>query len=473
MNILYLDIDSLRADRLGVYGHDAPTTPNVDRLAEDAVVFDRSYVACSPCMPSRAGFVSGRYGINNGIVTHGKQAQQLRSPRNWKDWFTVWAEEWGFPGNGMKETTGESADWLTLPEVFFHERTHTAAISSFPRHTAPWFYHLWHEFHQPQEPADRRSFFMTPEASDIVDTAAGILNRVDDDWFLYAQFWEPHLPYTRPDEEVARFADTPVPEYPTEDQIESHHDWDISTAAQMDVTSREDVRRLYAAYDAEIRHVDAQIGQLLDRLREAGLYDETLIVVTGDHGEEFGEHGMYVKHGTTHDASQRVPLVIKPPVGTDYEPGHRDALVTNVDLAPTLVDYAGFDRPGSWQGRSLRPVVEDATADWRDYIVLDHGLYTAQRAVRTDRWKYIQTYHHGAFPDAFPERALYDMKADPHEQENLAEDEPEVVADLDREMHVWAAEHVGRFEDPMHELARTGPASYPPNEAYWSRNTSK
>ncbi|WP_276257391.1 sulfatase [Haloglomus litoreum] len=473
MNVLYIDIDSLRADRLGMYGHEAPTTPELDRFAEDAVVFDRSYVACSPCMPSRAGFVSGRYGVHNGIVTHGPQAQTLRSPKQSKDWFAGWAEEWTFEGNGLKETTGESAEWLTLPEVFFHERVHTAAVSSFPRHTAPWFYHLWHEFHQPQEPEGRRMFFMTPQAEDVVDTARDVLERNDDPVFCYAQFWEPHLPYTRPDEEVAGFADTPMPPYPTEDDIAAHHEWELSTAAQMEVESREDLRRLYASYDAEIRHVDREVGRLLEYLRETGRYDETMVVVTGDHGEEFGEHGMYVKHGNVHDASQRVPLLVKPPASADYEPGHRDQLVTNVDLAPTLVDYAGLDRPAQWQGRSLRPVLADPDADWRDHVVLDHGLYTAQRAVRTDRWKYVRTLHPGGFADVVPERALYDMHEDPHEQANLHDDRPAVVEDLETRMLRWVDEHVGRGEDPMHELARTGPASYPPNEAYWSQNTGR
>jgi arylsulfatase A-like enzyme len=148
---------------------------------------------------------------------------------------------------------------------------------------------------------------------------------------------------------------------------------------------------------------------------------------------------------------------VKPPAEASSEPGGRHALATNVDAAPTLVDYAGIERvPGSWQGRSLRAVLEDPDADWRDRIVVDHGLYTAQRAVRTDRWKFVRTYNDGEWD--LPDRALYEMDADPWEQADVADDHPEVVDELEREMAAWAEAHVGREGDELREVARKGPA---------------
>jgi len=448
MPVLYIDIDSLRPDHLGCYGYDAPTSPNIDELAADAVRFDRAYAAASPCMPSRAASLTGRNAINNGVVTHDERGQQL------------------YPAD---------AGWdATLPELFFANRIRTGAVSSFPRHPATWFYHLWHEFYNPQEPAGDGEYFQTPRGEHVTDLATDFLDDHDDEeFYLHVQYWDPHGPYQRSDEEVERFREYDAPPYPTEEQIDDHLDWHAWRSAAYSgvadeglryvdadrIENRDVLNELISHYDAEIRYVDEHVGRLLDVLRDRGLYEETTIVLTADHGEEFGEQGLYREHWSTHDGTQRIPLLIKPPSDADVEPGWRDQLVTNVDYAPTIADLAGIDEtPPSWQGRSLRPVLEDPAADWRDHVVFDHGLYTAQRAVRTDRWKFIRTYHPGHWPSVVPDRQLYDMEADPWEQENVAEEHPDVVEDLEERMFVWAERRSGPREDPLCEISREGPS---------------
>lgn len=443
MRTLILDIDSLRPDHLGCYGYDAPTTPNIDEFAEDAVLFERAYTANSPCMPSRAAFTTGRYGINNGVATHGSA------------------------GRTLYDTHHETP---TLPELFFQDRTKTVAVSSFPRHPATWFYHLWHEFYQAQEEPDEG--FQSPRGEDVTDLAIAALDRQDGDVFQYVQYWDPHGPYRRSDEEVERFREYDAPPYPTAEQIDDHLDWDAWRSARKpgigeeslqyagtdSIDDRETLNELVSHYDAEIRYVDRCVGRLLDELRERDRYDETLVVITADHGEEFGEHGVYREHWSTHDGTQRVPLLVKPPADTEYDPGGRDHLVTNVDLAPTITDYAGLSTPDSWQGSSLREILANADANGRDRIVVDHGLYTAQRAVRTDRWKFIRTYHPGMWPSVTPERQLFDMAADPWEQNNVSDDHPDVVDELETEMLEWAEDHRGENEDALRRTAREGPS---------------
>lgn len=473
MNVVYIDVDSLRADHLGVYGHDQPTTPNIDELAEDAVHFENAYVANSPCMPSRAALISGRYGINNGVTTHGQSAQLIRSPQNWKDWFACWSEEWKKGGdvrNALAEWTGESSNWLTLPEVFFHERIQTCAVSSFPRHSAPYFYHLWHEFYQPQEPEGEGEYFQTPRAEDIIDRSIEFIDRKvsnDDEFFLYTQLWDPHAPHNRPDDEVNKFRDRTLPPYPTSEQLETHKDWKYSSANHLGIDDLDDLHELLANYDAEIHYADNHIGRLLDKLKNHGIYEDTLIVFTADHGEEFGEHGMYRQHWSAYEGTQRVPLIVKPPTDVPVERGTRQQLVTNVDMAPTIVDYANLDRPESWQGSSLRSVIRDSDTEWKDYIVFDHGLYTVQRAVRTEDWKFVRTYHPSLWDEILEERQLFDMTGGRWEQEDLKDEYPNIVANLEERMAVWAENHVGRFEDALHATARRGPAVYNSDRAYW------
>jgi arylsulfatase A-like enzyme len=450
MRVVYIDIDSLRPDHVGAYGYDASTTPNLDEFADDAIAFDNAYVANSPCLPSRAALLSGRYGMRSGIETHGPRAQQFDHPANDVEWAGTWSDH--VPGR----------PWWSLPRLFYEERIPTLAVSSFPRHPAPWFHDTWHEVHQPQEPAGEGESFQTPRAESVVDTAIDVLGRYDEqDFFAYVQLWDPHGPYHRSDEEVAAFEDVPMPAHPTADQIAAHREWDAwRSADHMDVTDRDDLRQLLANYDAEIHYADQHVGRLLEYLRENGLYDETLVVVTADHGEEFGEHGLYREHWSTHDGTQRVPLLVKPPSGTAFESGHRSHLVTNVDMAPTLADYADLQPPGQWQGTSLRPVVDSPDADWRDAVVFDHGLYTAQRAIRTDRWKLVRTYHAGMWDPVVPAVQLFDVEADPWEQRDVSESNPETVDRLTSRLATWVENHLGDSTDALRAVSEEGPAGY-------------
>lgn len=447
MTTVHIDIDSLRPDHVGAYGYEAETTPNIDALASDGVVFERAYCANSPCLPSRAGTITGRYGIETGIETHGTASQRIIHPATMVDW-----------AGGPSEVV-DLEDWYTLPELFYESDRTAVGVGSFPQHPAPWFYHIWNEYYQPKSP--NTDNFQAIEAEYVIERALDALERNSgDDLYLYVQMWDPHAPYNRTDEEIERFRSVDLPPYPTQDDLDHHQEWDAwRSAGHMDIGGRDDLNEMLSHYDAEIRYADEQIGRLLTRLESHGLYEDATIILTGDHGEEFGEHGLYREHWSTHDGTQHVPLIVKPP---SDEPGDRSShaeLVTNVDIAPTIADYEGLDRPARWQGRSLRGLVSGTTDEWRDHIVIDHGLYTAQRAVRTDRWKYIRTYHPGMWDGVVPANQLFDMETDPWEQENVLDDYDEIASELRDTMDDWA-ETYGNDPDPLQSVASEGPAGY-------------
>lgn len=455
MNVLCIDIDSLRADHVGGYGYRGNTTPHIDELIEDGVAFERGYVANSPCMPSRAALMSGRYGIANGIETHGRLSQRMNRPEHRNDWAGSWTEN------------EPDRPWWTLPELCFQHRIHTIGVSSFPRHPAPWFYHVWHEFIQPQEPDEEMTTkwghvsFQTPRAADVIDEALDALTRTEHDVFLYVQLWDPHAPYNRSADEVDRFRSVDLAPYPTERQIEIHRTWDaVRSAAHVGIDDRADLNELVSAYDAEIHYADRHIGRLLEHLKKIERYEDTLILLTGDHGEEFGEHGLYREHWSTFDGTQRVPMVVKPPEGTPVEPGFRDQLITNVDFAPTIADYLGIAPPERWQGTSLRPIIESSDANGREAIVFDHGLYTAQRAIRTVEWKLIRTDHAGMWDGVLSEYELYDMGTDPWEQDDVIDEFPDVGNTLAGEMQHWADRYRDGDVDALSQVAENGPSGY-------------
>jgi arylsulfatase A-like enzyme len=207
MKTLVVDVDSMRPDHVGACGYAPKTTPRIDEFAADATVFERAYAANSPCMPARAGLLSGRYGVHNGVATHGSPGQTLTGTHR------------------RHALSGKPREWFALPELCFRRRVPTVAVSSFPRHPAPWFYRLWHESRQPPEPPGRGEYFQTPRGETVADLAIDALDcHADGDFLLYAQFWDPHTPYQRPESEVEQFADAPLPEHPTAAEIERHRE---------------------------------------------------------------------------------------------------------------------------------------------------------------------------------------------------------------------------------------------------------
>jgi arylsulfatase A-like enzyme len=296
-------------------------------------------------------------------------------------------------------------------------------------------------------------YFQTPRAEAVVDRAVEALDRHDPD-YLYVQPRDPHTPYSRPADEVDRFVDAPPP-HPTAEAIRDHRTWDAWRGARdAGIDDRGDLRDLLAAYDAEVADADAHVGRPLDALRERDRYDRSCVVLLADHGEEFGERGLYSEHWSTHEGTQRVPLVVKPPADAPRR-DRTDALATTVDAAATVLAYAGLDAPDAWQGTSLRGHVAGGPAP-TDALVVDHGLSTAQRAVRTDRWKPIRTYEAGLWDAVVPGTQLFDLDADPWETTDLAADNPDVVADLAATREAWVDAHVGPGGDALADAVANG-----------------
>ena len=179
---------------------------------------------------------------------------------------------------------------------------------------------------------------------------------------------------------------------------------------------RDDWRRTWAGYFGLVTMVDDCIGRMVQALKDKGVWDDSLVVFTQDHGESLGCHAMFQKM-TMYEESAHIPLLIKPPHGGG---GRRAQRVGHVDIAPTICDYAGAAPPAGTWGSSLRPPMEDASAPWREATFSefngDHGRAYPVRAVMAGRWKYV---HHFAAKDE-----LYDLEEDPAETRSLI-DTPE------------------------------------------------
>jgi choline-sulfatase len=440
MRILYIDIDSLRPDHLGCYGYNRATSPQIDALAREGIRFENYFTPDAPCLPSRTAFYSGRFGIQTGVVGHGGTAASPKVQG---------------PGRGFTDSFGEQG----LAHQLQLRGLHTAMISTFgQRHGAHWFYAGFNEVHNNGQGG-------MESAHHVWDLAGPWLERhaASDNWFLHVNFWDPHTPYRVPVSYGEPFANDPLPTWLTPEVLERHQrttgphtaldigmyeakpekgpDWPRQPWS-LDHTA--ELRRLIDGYDTGIRYADDYVGRIVAQLKAAGVYDDTAIILSADHGENLGELGIYAEHGTADVPTCRVPLIIKWPGGAR---GVNRKFHYNLDLAPTLIDLLGGSAQPIWDGRSFAPAVRNGeTTDGRDEIILSQCAHVAQRSVRWGDWLYVRTYHDGF--RLLPDELLFNVANDPHEQHDLAPALPAVV-------HEGAWRLVRWHDAQMQKLAAT------------------
>ena len=191
---------------------------------------------------------------------------------------------------------------------------------------------------------------------------------------------------------------------------------------------------------------------VLDELDRQNVLDDAVLIVSGDHGDAFGEHGIYSDHVCADECIHRIPLIIRWP-GVSAAGASSDALLYNVDFAPTLSELLGIESPEGWDGRSFKENIEGKPGFDRDHLVWDCGLYTVQRAVRTKTHLLVRTYDDYGYP--FEPVELYDMTRDPYQTRNLRDERPELVRELSAFLTEWVHEQMMKghcIPDPLEEI---------------------
>jgi arylsulfatase A-like enzyme len=417
MRILFIDLDTLRPDHLGCYGYHRNTSPNLDRLAAEGVRFDNYFCSDAPCLPSRAALTSGQFGIHSGVVGHGGTAADMRlegADRGFQDWSRKQSLAGTLGRGGLK----------------------TATISPFAeRHTAWWWYAGFNEVHNPAGKCGNESAEeLTPTIVQWIED-----HGKQDSWFLHFNYWDPHTVYRAPAEFGNPFANDPLPAWLTEDVLAEHRRhvgphsareismWNDKTWPQWprqpgELRTMADVRQMIDGYDCGIRYADQHVGYVLDALKKQGVLDETIIIVSSDHGENQGELGVYGEHGTADQITHRIPMIVRWP---GMKRGHVDTgLHYNLDLLPTLAEMLGVEPSPRWDGRSYAAALRDGTDCGRDYLVLSQCCHVCQRSVRFGPWLWMRSLHDGFH--MFPREMLFHISSDPHEQRNVAAANPDV-----------------------------------------------
>ncbi len=373
-NVIVLLIDTLRADHLGAYGYERPTSPRLDAFASDALLFKKARSQAPCTFPSV-----------NSLLTSRDPARFL----------------------GQRDGRfGIPEQYTTLQEVLRERGYKTLAVSASPivRKT-PHRMNPHAGFGRGFDVFDEQCVLR--RAPCIARVTQELLAEPAEPFFLYLHYFDPHYSYDPPDEVRRTFTAPGMPRRLRDGRDMKAVSKSYYESGPRIELSEEEQRLVVALYDEEILFMDRHIGLLLDWLAERGLLRRSLVAVVADHGEEFFDHGHVFHCRTLYDASLHTPLILS-------LPGRRrgsviDAPVENRDLMPTILDYLDIDASAlPLEGESLRPLIEGRRAVGGRALAQQLGF----RSIADQRHKLIVDLYTGEF-------TLYDLAADPLETHDV------------------------------------------------------
>jgi arylsulfatase A-like enzyme len=345
-DVVWISIDTLRADRLSCYGHGRATSPNIDRLAAEGVLFERALSTTSWTLPAHLSMLTGLPVSSHGVcVPEYPGAAPLRGTFVSETLRAAGYATGGFYAHGFLERLFADKGWDVWERTGRVHRESLAIRADWEAAQAAGDKELARELKRRHQAMFEEG---APEADDAVDRALDWLERTraadpERPFFLFLHLFDVHTPYKPP----AAFDFDPDYAGPLEEVNVDHPSRPVRPG--MDPRDLEHVRALY---DGEIAWVDSQVGRLLGALEEAGLARSALVILTADHGDEFLEHGGSGHHHTLYQELLHVPLIARWPAALPA--GRRVAeRVSIIDIAPTLLAALGLEHPGPLPGIDL------------------------------------------------------------------------------------------------------------------------
>ncbi|NIK80270.1 arylsulfatase A-like enzyme [Paenibacillus castaneae] len=445
-NVLFITVDQMRGDCLSILGHPTVQTPNLDKLAEDGVLFRNAYSATPTCIPARAALLTGM-----DQRSHGRVGYEEHIP---------WTYEHTLPGELAKagyhtQCIGKMHVYPTRSLCGYHNVVLHDGYMHYNRYNdrtmrAEHFnecddYLNWIRNTDGESTYDLMDNGLDCNASTValpwhleerlhptnwaVTQSIDFLRRRDPSkpFYLCTSFVRPHPPFDPPQAYFDMYLNEDMPDSPVGDWVDLHmaENGSGDPTTRLSKLSKKRLDRAKAAYFALITHLDFQIGRLLNALNEYGVLHNTVVVFTSDHGELLGDHHFFRK-SLAYEGSAKVPLIV-----ADYTGGlglsrgaKEDKVVELRDIMPTLLDAVGAIIPESVDGESLLPLCRnEPNVTWREYVHGEHAYGTlSHHYVTNGLMKYIWYSQSG-------EEQLFDLASDPSELHNKV-DEPASLATL-------------------------------------------
>jgi arylsulfatase A-like enzyme len=389
-HVLLVVLDAASAAYFGAYGDTQGATPRIDALAAESVVFENSYSQSASTPPSVASLLTGVR-----VRTHGINGTSALSP--WLESLPALLKAHGF------STFAISANPLASFQL----------DNGFDTYLRAW------QLPELQEARAREDTFeyVVTRPSDINQQLLPRLRSMNAARvFAYVHYLQPHVPYDPPAELTSEFS-----------AAGGAATWRDLNAAMLAANRAGEVTPdtsevLEARYRANLRWVDGAVGELIDWLRESKRYDDTLFVLTSDHGDAFFGHRHFGHNSTLYDDMTRVPLLVKPHRGAGIAPGRFSNPVEAVDLAPTILDALGIAAVSQFEGDSLLPLMRGEATELPGFEVITSTIRLRSDAVRVDDYKLIR--------HADGSEELYDLSRDPGERNDCLASEPGRAAAL-------------------------------------------
>ncbi len=377
-NVILISIDSLRADHIGAYGYPRQTSPAIDALARDGVLFRHASSTTSWTLPGHMSMLTGRSLLGHGVVSDDRQL---------------------------------TPDVPIVAESFQAAGYQTHGIVSAP------YVEARYGFGRGFDSYDDHTINFATHGASYLEVTAPLLQRTAESWlegrdpdkpfFLFLHYWDVHYDYIPPSPYDRMFD----PDYAGSMTGENFY---FNPQVRKGMDPR-DLEHLVALYDGEIRLVDDHLAELRATLDRLGLAEDTVMVVTADHGDEFFEHGRKGHHRTLYDEVTRVPLIV-------YVPGHRptrpvvDMETSIIDIVPTMLGLTGIEAPAGVEGADLSAVAFGDAEPWDRRTESELYRFQTLNVQVSQRTRDYKIIHH------FKYRRLesYDLTSDPAEQRNLS-----------------------------------------------------
>lgn len=465
-NIILITCDQLRMDALGCYGNPIIKTPNIDRLAQNGIRFDQGFVACPVCSPNRGSLATGRYPSVHGLRFNGAKLPEteitLMDELRKNGYFTCGAGKMHFEPqwrtrqrntpdpspNDANNPQPKTFPWYGFDRILVSE---DHRVGPYADYLAEHGLDTWADLHSFSYPQSACSCSIYPpehhQTNWIADRSIEMILSRDPEkpLFLWTSFVDPHHPFNPPapydkmynpaDMPLPKFSESEPEKWPTKYLKKYNATSGSHEAIGMNTLSNEEWQKIIAYYYGMISCIDDAIGRMLDIIdQELGL-ENTIILLTSDHGEMLGDHHLLFK-GTMFDEVTRVPLIVS---GPNIKPRQTcDNLVSTIDIMPSLLEYAETDIPPSVQGTSFAPTCHGKPTNIRQSLLIE-----SDNGSRTLWTKSARITWHGK-----GERGeLYDHKNDPDCFNNLW-NQPEAQP-LQREMMEELTDLIIHNVDPL------------------------
>lgn len=403
--MIFIALDTLRADRMGCYGYSRDTTPHIDALAERGVLFEKMIAENNVTQSSFVTMMTGKNPIAHGVVN---MKSQKISPK-----------------------------LITLSQILKKNGYVTAAIDNNHRCTGtvnPWFKRGYDDY---ADPGAKRKIHFLATAEDINRLAIPWLQKHrKEKFFLFLHYWDPHFPYIPPspwkNKHTAHLKKQTKGPGLKSVMREPLYSWFRKWSEETDNPAY--VRGLY---DGEISYLDHHVGNLVERLEKLKLLNETLIVLVSDHGESLGEHHIYFDHHGLYETTVHVPFML---IAPSKLPQNKriSGLCQHADILPTILQLIGIKadkRLNRIDGKSLVPLIRGNTNQIHPFVTSCEANWQLKRSIRTEKWKLIKSLERDVYGN--PTFELYNLERDSKETHNLASKRGPLVKKLNRQMNAY------------------------------------